>query len=82
MKTFVRGGLLLLALAGSIAVSIPERVAALTCPAGSLQGHIRIYYSDASYTTVVCRTNDCGGDDFCNDPTPYYTETTVCCRPR
>ncbi|HEX4961960.1 MAG TPA: hypothetical protein VF173_14055 [Thermoanaerobaculia bacterium] len=82
MKTFVRGAFLLLALAVSFAVATPRQVVALTCPTGSLPGHIRIYYSDASFTTVVCRTNDCGGGDFCPNPTLYFNEITVCCRPR
>ena len=82
MKTFVKGGLLVLALAGAFVVSTPARIEALTCPTGSNQGHIRLYYSDATYTTIICRGSDCGGEDPCEGASPYYTETTICCRPR
>ena len=81
MKTFVKGGFLMLALAGSFVIPTPARIEALTCPTGSNQGHLRVYYTDAAHTTVVCRGVDCLGDDPCNYPTPYYTETTICCRP-
>jgi len=81
MKIMVKTALSLLVLAGSLALSAPRPAVALTCPAGSHLGHITLFYSDATYTTVICRTNDCNGGDYCNNPTPYYTETTVCCRP-
>jgi|tagenome__1003787_1003787.scaffolds.fasta_scaffold20577230_2 hypothetical protein len=82
MKTLAKAVLTLLVLAGSFALSAPQHAAAQTCPTGSLPGHIYIFYSDATYTTIVCRTADCGGTDACHNPTPYFTTTDICCRPR
>lgn len=73
---------LALGLTGSALWTVPES-AASTCtppwPNTAFPFTVTVYYSDASYSTVVCLQDECYGS-WC-DPTPYYTTYTYCCTP-
>jgi len=70
--------LLATVLAGSM-VSAPPRVeAAKACPYATYPSTVTIYYTDASYSTVVCSEGGCDGES-CATPTPYYRTRNICC---
>jgi hypothetical protein len=69
--------LLATVLTGSAMVSAPPRAEA-ACPYATYPTTVTIYYTDASYTTVVCREGGCDGES-CATTTPYYRIRNICC---
>jgi hypothetical protein len=72
--------LLLLAtvLAGSLVSAPPRAEAAKVCPYATYPETVTTYYTDASYTTVVCSEGGCDGTS-CATTTPYYRTRNICC---
>ena len=71
--------LVLIALATSMALLVPERADALLCCGRRITVN---YYSDASKTVWVgrCVFDECAGTDTCTgQQTNYFTSSSVCC---